>query len=159
MGLLKTRPDVSLYAPRLVEAGREHVARVVLRCPEPLPVNAVTVEFVGEEFWYTQSQYGRHGESSIFYRATSRPHAKGELSEGEHTFEIRFKFPAQVPHSYRGRHPSVIGETAGELEPRRGLAALPPHGARGKGCGLSEGGHATRSPHGAQGKGCGLSQF
>lgn len=107
MGLLKTRPDVSLYAPRLIDAGREYTARVVLRCPAPLPVSAVVVEFVGEESWYTQSQYGRHGESSVFFRATSRPFSKGELSEGEHEFDVRFEFPATVPNSYRGRHVEI----------------------------------------------------
>ncbi len=107
MGLIKTRPDVSLYAPRLIDAGRETTARVVLRCPAPLPVTAVVVEFIGEESWYTQSQYGRHGESSVFFRSTSRPFNNGELSEGEHAFEVRFRFPPTVPNSYRGRHVEV----------------------------------------------------
>ena len=70
-------------------------------------MNSVVVEFVGEEFWYTQSQYGRHGESSVFYRATSCPHSKGQLPEGEHAFEIRFRFPDSVPNSYRGRHVEI----------------------------------------------------
>ncbi len=107
MPLLKTRPDVALFAPRLIEAGREYRARVVLRCREPLPVNAVVIEFVGEEFWYTQSQYGRHGESSVFFRSSVCPHERGELSEGEHAFDVRFEFPPDVPNSYRGRHVEV----------------------------------------------------
>lgn len=98
---------MSLYAPRLIEAGCEYSARVVLRCPAPLPVSSVVVEFIGEESWYTQSQYGRHAESSVFFRATSCPFAHGELSEGEHAFDVRFKFPASVPNSYRGRHVEV----------------------------------------------------
>lgn len=107
MGLLKTRPEVALYAPRLIDAGREYTARVVLRCPAPLPVTSVVVEFIGEESWYTQSQYGRHGESSVFFRATSSPFSQGELSEGEHAFDVRFEFPPPVPNSYRGRHVEV----------------------------------------------------
>lgn len=107
VGLLKTRPDVSLFAPRLIDAGREYTARIVLRCPAPLPVTAVVVEFIGEESWYTQSQYGRHGESSVFFRATSTPFSDGELTEGEHAFDVSFRFPDAVPNSYRGRHVEV----------------------------------------------------
>lgn len=107
VGLLKTRPEVSLFAPRLIDAGREYTARVVLRCPASLPITAVVVEFVGEESWYTQSQYGRHGESSVFFRSTSTPQGEGELPEGEHSFDVAFRFPDSVPNSYRGRHVEV----------------------------------------------------
>lgn len=108
MALLKRRPDISLLAPRVIVAGESFVVRAVLRCAEPVPVDAVQVELWGEGVWHTDSQYGRHRNSQGFARWVSRPvTARTELTAGEHTFPVSFQVPADVPTSYSGRLLSV----------------------------------------------------
>lgn len=108
MPLLKRRPEIKLFAPPVIAAGRPFGVRVVLDCSEPLPVDEVEIELLGTGVWFTTSQYGRHRNTMPFARWVARPVTeRRELPSGEHAYSVTFDVPADVAGSFTGRHLSV----------------------------------------------------
>lgn len=111
MGLLKTRPEIALFAPRTIIAGEPFVARVVLRCAEAVPVDELVVELVGAGIWYTSSQYGRHRNALVVARLVGRPLTERvELAAGEHEYRLSFEVPTDAPPSCSGGFLSIEWE-------------------------------------------------
>ncbi|MCB9712583.1 MAG: hypothetical protein H6712_01915 [Myxococcales bacterium] len=108
MSLLKRRPEITLLAPPAIVAGRSFGVRARLDCPEPLPVDGVSIELLGTGVWMTSSQYGRHRNTMPFARWVARPvRERRELSAGEHEYPVTFALPPDVPGSFVGRHLSI----------------------------------------------------
>jgi hypothetical protein len=111
VALIKQRPTIGLLAPSFVRAGEHFVMRVTLDCPAALEVDAISVEIVGLEVYYSESQYGRHANNAVFCRATKEVGAKQELTPGKHEFEVEFIIPEQFASSYVGKNIRVEWET------------------------------------------------
>lgn len=103
MALLKTRPEIALYAPRTLTAGDSFEARVVLRCAEAVPVDELTLELVGNGVWFTSSQHGQHRNERSVVRLVGRPLTSlVELTPGEHEYRVSFAIPMDAPPSFSG---------------------------------------------------------
>lgn len=102
--LLKRRPGIRLTVPQTIAAGTPFRACAVLRCKEPVPVDAVTVELLCTSVWDDQGVR----ELQTLARHVARPLLDPtELPAGEHELAVAFALPAHVPGSYTGRHLSV----------------------------------------------------
>ena len=95
--LIKRRPEILLYAPRAVSPGTSLAVRVVLKCGEAVPVNAIDVELRGVFVWFVRSQYGSSPSEETFLRQRARVAESGELVAGEHTCAARFTLPRELP--------------------------------------------------------------
>lgn len=103
VALLKTRPEIALFAPRALAAGGSFEARVVLRCAEAVPVDEITLELVGSGVWFTSSQHGQHRNERTVVRLVGRPLTSlAELPPGEHEYRVSFSLPPDSPPSYSG---------------------------------------------------------
>ncbi len=108
VSLLKQRPDIKLFAPRVIVAGRSFSVRIVLDCGAEVPVDGVEVELLGTGVWYSSSQYGQQRNDLPFSRWVARPvRERRELSAGSHELSVSFELPPDAPASYRGRALSV----------------------------------------------------
>jgi hypothetical protein len=103
VALFKTRPEIALYAPRTLSPGDSLEARVVLRCAEPVPVDELTLELVGNGVWFTSSQHGQHRNERSVVRLVGRPlTSRAELPAGEHEYRVSFAVPRDAPPSFSG---------------------------------------------------------
>ncbi|MFO7566609.1 MAG: hypothetical protein R6X02_28455 [Enhygromyxa sp.] len=106
MGLIKTRPKLRLLLERRLVAGRSAGFIIEVECPKPLPVEAISLTFLGHVVWFTTSQYGRHRHSSCFVEHAVEllepSGAPRELEAGTHRLETRLRLPAKVPSSWEG---------------------------------------------------------
>jgi hypothetical protein len=103
MALIKTRPDVRLLLPRPLVAGQAAEFIIELDCPEPVPVDTITLSFLGEVVWFTTSQYGRHRHSMGF--VDHRVPLLGEQTEleaGKHRLRTGFGLGTNLPSSWEG---------------------------------------------------------
>lgn len=108
MPLLKRRPEIKLFAPKVIAAGRRFEVRVVLDCPQALPVDGVEVELLGSGGWFTSSQYGRHRNTMPLSRWVARPvDQRTELPAGVRETTVSFELPPDVAGSFSGRHLSI----------------------------------------------------
>lgn len=103
MGLIKQRPAIRLYAPSQVQVGRRFQVRPVLECGADVEVDAVFVELVGLQVYYTESQYGQHKNAEEFCRAKATIAEPGLLTEGEHELEAGFEIPPHFSATYFGK--------------------------------------------------------
>jgi hypothetical protein len=103
--LIKRRPEIALFAPKDIATGSPFRVRTVLACEETLPVDAVTMELLGEGVWTSTSQYGNHRESVPFSRHVAHVvQERRELDTGTHELEGVFELPADAPSSYLGEN-------------------------------------------------------
>lgn len=111
MSLIKTRPEIRLGIPRVIVPGDSLSARVVLRCSAPVPIDALSVELVGEGVWYTSTKDGRHRNTLGLVRLVARPVVtRTELTVGDHEYIIAFAVPQDAPPSFSGGLLSVEWE-------------------------------------------------
>ncbi|MEZ4382949.1 MAG: hypothetical protein R3A79_16605 [Nannocystaceae bacterium] len=103
MPLIKRRPEIHLYAPRAVSPGTTVMVRVILRCGEAVPVNAIDVELRGSFVWFVRSQYGSSPSDETFLRQRARVAESGELDAGDHSYSARFTLPTDLPATYDGQ--------------------------------------------------------
>jgi hypothetical protein len=101
--LIKRRPEILLYAPRAASPGASLAVRVVLKCGEAVPVNAIDVELRGVFVWFVRSQYGSSPSEETFLRQRARVAEGGELVAGEHAYAARFTLPRELPATYDGQ--------------------------------------------------------
>ena len=103
MALLKTQPDVRLLIHGPLAAGALAKFEVLLDCPKPLPVDAVSMTLIGEVVWYTTSEYGRHRNASAFLNLDiPLVSDKTELDAGTHQLMTRVSLSEELPGSWRG---------------------------------------------------------
>jgi len=103
MGLLKTRPEIRLGIPRVIVPGDSVSARVVLRCSAPVPIDALSIEFVATGFWYTSTQHGQQRNTLDLVRMVGRPVTeRAELEVGDHEYVVCFAVPGDAPASFSG---------------------------------------------------------
>ncbi|MBZ5710091.1 hypothetical protein [Nannocystis pusilla] len=103
MPLLRRRPQIQLYTPRVVVPERLFVARVVLRCHEPVPLDFVDIELRGVvEPFQADSEFGTTHKPRVFLRRRARVREAGRLDVGEHHASVTFQLPAGAPVSYVG---------------------------------------------------------
>ncbi len=108
MSLIKHRPEIKLFAPRVIVAGTPFSARVVLECEHAVPIDEIEVELLGTGVWYSTSQYGQHRNTLPFSRWVAHPvKSRRELSPGTHELSVSFELPRDIPTSYGGRTLSV----------------------------------------------------
>jgi hypothetical protein len=100
--LLQRRPQIQLYTPRVVVPGRAYVARVVLLCREPVPVEYIDVELRGASGQFRRGEYGTAEHTMVFLRQRCRVREAGQLQAGEHHHDVAFRLPPGAPVSYSG---------------------------------------------------------
>lgn len=102
MPLLRRRPRIQLYTPRVVVAGQPFVARVVLLCREEVPLEFVDVELRGALDRFREGEGGTEERVVEFLRQRARVREAGPLAVGEHSWSVTFRLPAGAPVSYSG---------------------------------------------------------
>lgn len=111
MGLIKTRPEIRLSIPAVIVPGDLLSARILLRCSDPVPVDALSLELVGTGVWHTSSQHGRHRNTLDVVRLTGRPILeRTELTAGDHEYVVTFTIPEDAPPTFSGGLLSVEWE-------------------------------------------------
>ena len=116
MPIRKHRPRLSLLAPRVIEAGREAEVTAVVDCPAALTVRSIDLEVVGRAVRIVHGQYGEERARSDFYRAGTPVFEGGELAAGRRELGARFRLPAGLPGSYRGKHVQIEYLAAVEVD-------------------------------------------
>lgn len=103
MALFKTRPDVRLLLDVPPVIGEVCEFTVELRCPKPVPVDAITLTLYGDVVWVYTSQHGRSRTTSRFVeQAAALLTSPRELPAGTHRFRGRGRLPANLPETWLG---------------------------------------------------------
>ena len=104
MSLIKRRPDILLFTPRVISLGQRIQVRTVLECKEAVPIKGATIELNGCGVWYTSSQHGRSRNAAPFVRLVSQfIGSPEELAAGQHDYNVAFDLERGLPATYRGR--------------------------------------------------------
>lgn len=107
VGLLKRRPEVQLYAPRVLIPGQTFQVRVVVACERAVPVEFIDLELRGTAVHRPETQYGSAESEIHLLRLHARVHQAGELAPGRHAWQVEFRLPSDAPPSYGGASLSV----------------------------------------------------
>ncbi|WAS91710.1 hypothetical protein [Nannocystis punicea] len=102
MPLLRRRPRIQLFTPRVVVAGRPFITRVVLHCREAVPLEFVDVELRGALDRFRERESGTEERVIEFLRQRARVREAGPLAVGEHSWSVTFRLPPGAPVSYSG---------------------------------------------------------
>ncbi len=107
MGLIKSRPRVKVIAPPELTPGETFEAKILLEADRPVPINALTVRFVGVE----EVTVGRGDHSASQSRTVAdlagKLAGRGRLEPGVRSYPFSFRLPKDLPPSFEGRVATV----------------------------------------------------
>ncbi|MEZ4221690.1 MAG: hypothetical protein R3B13_12235 [Polyangiaceae bacterium] len=106
MALLKTRPELKLYAPSEVRPGDSFIAEVVVNARRPVPVDRLSARLIGEERVTIGSGKNSRTARKRWLSLEAQLSGKSRMV-GERRYRARFDVPADVPPSYKGCQASI----------------------------------------------------